>query len=84
MSTQLPPLETRPKGPRRQLQKIWADMDLRDQLIALLEREVGTTGAWSANIHINARESGTCEVYLDNVHKSSRSEKRSTCPIDTV
>jgi hypothetical protein len=63
---------------------MWADKDLRDHIIAEIERQVGPHGAFSADIHLNARESGTCEVDLRNVHRSSRSEKRSTSTIDTV
>jgi hypothetical protein len=66
------------------LQKSWADKDLRDHIIETIEREIGGDGAWSGDIHINARESGTCEIYVCNVHRSSRAEKRSTSPIDTV
>ena len=58
------PLENRPKGPRRVIQKIWADKDLRDSIIEQLEEQLDGSPAWSAQIRIDARESGTAKVQV--------------------
>lgn len=61
--THLPPLEQRPRGPRRVVQKLWADKDQRDAIIQQLEALVGSgTAAWSGTIRIDARESGTMQL----------------------
>jgi len=84
MSKLLPPLETRPRDHRHGVQKVFADKDLRDHIIEQIIEQIGLHGAFSADIRINARESGTYEIYLHNLHASSRSEKRSHGAIDTV
>jgi len=58
------PLDSRPKGPRRVIQKIWADKELRDEFIAHVEAAIGAAEAWSGNLHVDVRESGTFEITL--------------------
>ena len=62
MPPQPPPLEARPIGPRRTIQKIFADKDLRDAWIAELEKAVGNAQAWAAELRIDCRESGTIKL----------------------
>lgn len=73
---QLPPLEQFPYGPRRSLQKIFADKDLRDAWIADLEKQIDSTSpVWFADLRIDARESGITLSYAGG--RGARSSRRS-------
>lgn len=61
------PLENTPRGPRRVMQKIWADKDLRDELIAQIEAAVGQGAHWAAEIRIYPRDNGGVAVKLANI-----------------
>jgi len=77
------PLETRPVGPRRTLQKIFADKDLRDAWIAALEKEIGDGPTWCASLSIDARESGTIKLTYGG-RAAAAPTRRSRKPLDTV
>ena len=61
------PLQDKPRGPRRVFQKLWADKDLRDELIRQLEVQVGSDVPWTVDIRIHASRDGAMAVKLANV-----------------
>lgn len=69
------PLESRPRGIRRVLQKLWADKDLRDEMIAQLESRLGPDAAsFGVSFHLHAGESGamTFEIVWANATGTHR------------
>jgi len=65
-------LEDKPRGPRRALQKLWADKEQRDEIIRQVELAVRSGDAWSILIRVCGSPDGAMAVSVPIITGGSR------------